>query len=219
MVVDDDALVRSALRTLLDAASGIRFAGDASDGADLEAAVTKHQPDVVLIDLQMPRIDGATATSQLHRSRPEVPVIVLTNHIGDTHLLKALQAGAVGYLLKNSPPHEITAAVLAAANGEMVLSPIVTQHLVEAFVALEVQPHLSPSWADALTVRERDIAEAVSAGMSNQQIAEQLYMSLSTVKTNVSRILAKLGLDNRVQLALVVHGLLGRSRAPLTDGD
>lgn len=208
LVVDDDPFVRAALRALLEAADGVRCCGEAHDGSHIEAAVAQCGPEVVLLDLEMPGVDGVTATRRLHRARPDLPVIVLTNHLADAHVLGALRAGASGYLLKNSGPQEIAGAIAGAAAGELVLSAGVTKHLVDAFVDVGGRPRASHAWAAALTDREREVAEAVGQGLSNQHIADQLFMSLSTVKSNVSRILAKLALDNRVQLALVVHGLL-----------
>lgn len=217
LVVDDDPFVRSALSTLINAADGLSFAGEADDGAEVEQAVREHQPDVVLMDLQMAQVDGVTATKRLCGLPGAPVVVVLTNHLDDVHVGAALRAGASGYLLKNSPPGEITAAILAAVQGETVLSPDVTRRLVAAFTKDDGRPQAPRDWARGLTAREREVAEAVGAGLANQQIADQLYMSLSTVKSNVSRILAKLLLSNRVQLALLVHGLLDPQDAPAPD--
>ncbi len=212
LLVDDDRFVRAALRALLESAPEVAWAGEAENGAQAETVIVAERPDVVLMDIEMPLSDGITAIRRVRaRMSQPPPMIVLSNHVADAHVLTALQAGAAGYLDKRAEPDQVVAAVLRAAAGEATLSPSVTRTMIEAVTAAGIMPRGDTSeWRGALTPREVEIAEAVAAGLSNQQIAVQLTMSLSTVKTNVSRILTKLGLVNRVQIALVVHGVTPR---------
>jgi DNA-binding NarL/FixJ family response regulator len=207
LVVDDDALVRAGLTMILSAAADIELVGEAADGSEVAAAVTACRPDVILMDIRMPRIDGLAATEAV-RSRPGAPeVIVLTTFDADDHVLRALRAGAGGFLLKDTPPTEILQAVRRVARGEAILSPTVTRQLI-AHVS---GPGRAPSTAGPLSLlsrlsdRERDVALAVGRGSSNAEVAAELFMSVATVKAHVSRILTKLELNNRVQVALLVH--------------
>lgn len=206
LVVDDDPFVRTALRAVVDSSSTLRVAGEAGDGADALRRVAALQPDVVLMDLQMPVMDGSTAIRRLGATPGGPPVVVLTNHLTDSHLFDALSAGATGFLVKDAGPTEIIAAIRAAHAGDAVLSAEVTRQVVDAFVD-HGRRHDRELWRGLLTSREREVALAVAAGHTNQQIADSLYMSLSTVKTNVSRIMDKLQLSNRVQIELLVHGI------------
>lgn len=224
LVTDDDPFVRRALAGILDDA-GLDVVGLADDGeaaVQLVAAAQADGPvtpvDVVLMDLQMPVLDGVAATVRL-RELPEPPgVVVLSVQGAEVDVVRALQAGASGYLVKTSGPDEIVGAVRAAAAGESVFSPEAASALVSAVRRSGATPsdvpdgheNTSGSWRAHLTEREIEVALAVAGGRSNQQIAEELFMSVSTVKSNVSRILTKLDLDNRVQIALVVHGLAAR---------
>lgn len=218
LVVDDDPLVRAGLALMLGGAEDIETVGEAADGADVPALVDRLAPDVVLMDIRMPGVDGLTATERL-RARPGAPdVIVLTTFHADEQVLRALRAGAAGFVLKDTPPAEIVAAVRKVAAGDPVLSPAVTRRLMTHVAAGASGP--TPREADrratagarldTLAEREQDVALAVGRGSSNAEIAATLYMSVPTVKAHVSRILAKLGLNNRVQIALLVHdaGLL-----------
>lgn len=217
LLVDDDPLVRSGLSFMLAGAEDILVAGQASDGDQVAAAVAEHSPDVVLMDIRMPRVDGLAATEQLHRHGNAPQVIVLTTFDADEYVLRALRAGASGFLLKDTPPPQIVAAIRHAAAGEAMLSPTVTRQLI-AYVAT-VDPANDPRQArarallDRLSEREREVAVAVGQGQSNAEIAAQLYMSVPTVKAHVSRLLAKLEVANRVQIALLAHdaGLAGGS--------
>ena len=217
LVVDDDPLVRAALAMVLGGAEGLVLVGEASDGDEVSAAVAATAPDVVLMDIRMPRTDGLTATEQL-RSRPGAPeVIVLTTFDADASVLRALRAGASGFLLKDTPPAAIVDAVRRVAAGDPMLSPTVTRQLI-AHVAeadggstdVDDRTLRATGLLDRLSDREREVALAVGQGLSNAQIAGELYMSVATVKAHVSRLLAKLEAANRVQVALVVHdaGLL-----------
>jgi DNA-binding NarL/FixJ family response regulator len=206
LIVDDDALVRAGLTMILSGAEDVCVVGEAADGAEVPAAVAANKPDVVLMDIRMPRVDGLAATEAL-RGRPDPPeVIVLTTFDADEYVLRALRAGASGFLLKDTPPVEILHAVRRVAQGEATLSPTVTRRLI-AHVAAPTQPSRRHARAtlDTLTDRERDVALALGQGKSNAEISADLFMSVATVKAHVSRLLVKLSLNNRVQVALLVH--------------
>jgi DNA-binding NarL/FixJ family response regulator len=180
---------------------------EASDGAEVASAVDAYQPDVVLMDIRMPGVDGLAATERL-RAREGVPhVIVLTTFDADDHVLRALRAGAAGFLLKDTPPPEIMRAIRLVAAGEAMLSPAVTRRLIEhvADDGLGARRARARELLDRLTDREREVAIAIGQGKSNAEIAAALYMSVATVKAHVSRLLTKLELGNRVQIALLAH--------------
>lgn len=205
LVVDDDALVRAGLTMMLDGAEGITVVGEAADGGEAVTAVDAHHPDVVLMDLRMPRVDGLTATRRLV-DRPGGPkVVVLTTFDTDEDVVAALRAGASGFLLKDTPPAAIADAVNRAAAGEPIVSPAVLRTLMDRAV------RQTDTWSTArerlaeLTPREHDVVLAVASGRSNADIAAGLEMSVTTVKSHVSSILAKLGLENRTQLAILAH--------------
>ncbi|WP_329124974.1 response regulator transcription factor [Streptomyces sp. NBC_01465] len=207
LIVDDDPLVRAGLSLMLGGAEDIDIVGEAADGSEVEAAVGRFGPDVVLMDIRMPGVDGLTATEQL-RARPGAPdVIVLTTFHADEQVLRALRAGAAGFVLKDTPPVEIVAAVRRVAGGDPVLSPAVTRQLMShvAGAAPDDRQGRARGRLAQLADREREVAVAVGRGQSNAEIAAALYLSLPTVKTHVSRILSRLGLNNRVQIALLVH--------------
>ncbi|WP_370343546.1 response regulator [Kribbella sp. VKM Ac-2566] len=208
MIIDDDALVRAALAMILRDDTTIELAGEADDGQtglDLIARVT---PDVVLMDIRMPRLDGLEALAQL-MGRPAPPkVIVLTTFDADDYVLRALRGGASGFLLKHTPPAAIVEAVHKVAAGEHMLSPTVTAQLIARLGADEPEAqHVldARSLAGTLTSREREVAIAVGQGKVNAQIAEELYLSMATVKAHVSRIMVKLQATNRVQIANRIH--------------
>jgi DNA-binding NarL/FixJ family response regulator len=205
LIVDDDALVRAGLSMMLDGADGIVVAGEASDGGQVPAAVDAHAPDVVLMDLRMPQVDGITATRRVRaRSRPP-EVIVLTTFGADENVLRALRAGASGFLLKDSPPARIADAVRAVAAGEPILSPQITRKLMERAATEAGAYEKARAALDTLTPREREVALAVAQGQANAEIAATLYLSVATVKAHISRILIKLHLGNRTQIALLAH--------------
>ncbi|MBB2947698.1 DNA-binding NarL/FixJ family response regulator [Actinoplanes lutulentus] len=205
LIVDDDALVRAGLTMMLDGAPGIAVVGEASDGDQAQAAADKHAPDVVLMDLRMPRVDGITATRRL-RARPRPPeVIVLTTFDSDDNILHALRAGASGFLLKDTPPARIAEAVRQVAAGEPILSPRITRRLMDRAAVQAGAYAQAKTTLAGLTPRERDVVVAIGQGSNNAEIAKALDMTLATVKTHVSRVLMKLGLDNRTQIALLAH--------------
>ncbi|MFB8771733.1 response regulator [Streptomyces broussonetiae] len=212
LLVDDDPLVRAGLSLMLGGAADIEIVGEAGDGGEAEALAARTRPDVVLMDIRMPAVDGLTATERL-RARPDAPqVVVLTTFHADEQVLRALRAGAAGFVLKDTPPAEILDAVRRVAAGDPVLSPTVTRQLMAHAAGTPAGTRRSRARerVAALNEREREVAVAVGRGLANADIAAALYMSVATVKTHVSRILAKLDLDNRVQLALLAHdaGLL-----------
>ena len=206
-VVDDDPLVRAGLTLLLSSAPDLRVVAEAADGTAVPAMIDAHRPDVVLMDLRMPRMDGLAATERL-RARPGAPqVIVLTTFHADEQVLRALRAGASGFLLKDTPPQDILRALRTVAAGEATLSPSVTRQLIEhvADPTVPARRDRARRLLDRLTDRERDVALALGQGSSNARIGTALAMSVPTVKAHVSRMLTKLQVDNRVQIALLVH--------------
>jgi DNA-binding NarL/FixJ family response regulator len=212
LLVDDDPLVRAGLALMLGGADDVEIVGEAADGDEVGALVDRTRPDVVLMDIRMPVVDGLTATERL-RARADAPqVVVLTTFHADEQVLRALRAGAAGFVLKDTPPAEILDAVRRVAAGDPVLSPAVTRRLMERAVGTGPDTRRTRARArvDTLNDREREVAVAVGRGMANAEIATHLFMSVATVKAHVSRILAKLGLNNRVQIALLTYdaGLL-----------
>jgi DNA-binding NarL/FixJ family response regulator len=211
LIVDDDALVRAGLRTILSAAPDVEVVAEVADGSQVTDAVSAHRPDVVLMDIRMPEVDGITATARV-RERPDPPeVVVLTTFHADEYVFGALRAGASGFLLKDTPPTEIISAVRLVVAGEAMLSPSVTRTLIDRFgdrrnlarrrEAIDALGHL--------TSREREVAAGIGEGLANAEIAAALHMSEATVKAHVSRVLAKLGATNRVQVALIVQAAVG----------
>jgi DNA-binding NarL/FixJ family response regulator len=208
LIVDDDALVRAGLRTMLRAVRTIDVVGEASDGAELLGALDRHRADVILLDVRMPNLDGLAALD-LVRSQPSPPaVLMLTTFDTDEHVLRALRRGAAGFLVKDTPPPEIVRAIELVAAGESMLSPGVTRRLIERLADdpdLERRHAEAMARLDTLSPRDRDIAHAIAQGKANATIAGDLHLSVSTVKNHVSAMLAKLALDNRVQIALLVQ--------------
>ena len=212
LLVDDDALVRSGLKLMLAGTAAVEVVGEADDGRGVLPAIDRHRPDVVLMDIRMPQLDGIAAT-RLVREQPDPPaVIVLTTFDADEYVLRALRAGAAGFLLKDTPPAEIVRAIELVHAGDAMLSPAVTRQLI-ALVAGDGEAAARGERArerlDALTAREREVAIAVGAGRANADIAAELHMSVATVKAHVSRLLAKLEVENRIQIALLVQDANG----------
>jgi len=207
LIVDDDPLLRAGLKLMLGGAEDIRVVGEAGDGSGVQSLIDRLAPDVILMDIRMPGIDGLTATEAVRR-RPGAPeVVILTTFDADEHVLRALRAGAAGFVLKDTPPAEIVESVRRIAAGQPVLSPAVTKRLITRVAASAWDNRKSKAVARlaGLNDREREIAVAVGEGKSNAEISATLYLSVPTVKTHVSRILTKLDLNNRVQIALLVH--------------
>ncbi|HEX8095368.1 response regulator transcription factor [Jatrophihabitans sp.] len=207
LLVDDDALVRAGLRMILSSADDLEVVGEADDGARAVAAVRRHRPDVVLMDIRMPEMDGITATAALRRLENPPQVIVLTTFQADEQVMSALRAGAGGFLLKDTPPAEIVAAVRLVAEGAAMLSPSVTRTLLSHFGDVEAaeRRRVAGQRLATLTDREREVAVAIGSGASNAEVAASLFMSEATVKAHVSRLFTKLDVANRVQIAIVVH--------------
>ena len=207
LLVDDDALVRAGLRMILSSAQDLELVGEADDGARAVAAVREHRPDVVLMDIRMPEMDGIAATAALRRLDAPPQVIVLTTFHADDQVMSALRAGASGFLLKDTPPTEIVNAVRLVAAGEAMLSPSVTRTLLSHFGDTQASERrrAAAQRLATLTDREREVAVAVGSGASNAEVAASLFMSGATVKAHVSRLFTKLDVANRVQIAIVVH--------------
>lgn len=207
LLIDDDPLVRAGLRMILSSAEDLTVVGEVRDGAQAVQAVREHRPDVVLMDIRMPELDGISATKQL-RELPQPPqVIVLTTFHLDDYVIRALRVGASGFLLKDTPPTDIVNAIRVVATGEAMLSPAVTRTLLARLADTAINDRRAAATARlaALSDREREVAVAVAAGGSNADIAAQLYLSEATVKAYVSRLLTKLDAANRVQIAILVH--------------
>ncbi len=197
LVVDDHAVVRAGLRGLLELQDGIEVVGDAENGAAGVEAAVRLSPDVILIDLVMPELDGVSAMRLLRERLPEARVVVLTSFLDDDKLLPALRAGAAGYLLKNAEPQEVVRAVRTAHAGETLLDPVVAAHLVETLAADDRGDPI-----DRLTPREREVLVLIGRGYANKRIALELGLAEKTVKTHVGHVLAKLGVSDRTQAAV-----------------
>jgi DNA-binding NarL/FixJ family response regulator len=212
VLVDDERLVRSGLRMILESAGDIEVVGEAGDGGGAVDQVRLHRPEVVLMDIRMPAMDGLAATREL-TALPDPPrIIILTTFELDEYVHTALENGAVGFLLKDTPPRDLIQAVHTVAEGNAMLAPSVTRRLIAEFAARNsTQAVAARTQLEALTDREREVAVAIAQGLSNAEIAKLLFMSEATVKAHVSHVLAKLNLTNRVQAAMLVHdaGLTG----------
>jgi DNA-binding NarL/FixJ family response regulator len=212
LLVDDDALVRSGLRMMLAGAANLDVVAEAADGHEVLGAVDLHRPDVVLMDIRMPQLDGI-ATTRLLTTQPDPPaIVVLTTFDADELVLRALQAGAAGFLLKDTPPAEIVRAIEIVHAGDGMLSPAVTRRLI-SLVARDSDAAARTDRARdrmaTLSPREHDVALAVARGQANAEIAAALHLSVPTVKAHVSRLLDKLDVNNRVQIALLVKDASG----------
>lgn len=207
LVVDDDPLVRSALALMLGGQPDLILVGEAGDGAEALELVARERPEVVLMDIRMPVMNGLDATKALVELPYSPAVIVLTTFHADDYVFAAVAAGADGFLLKNTPPAEIVSAIRRVADGEAILSPAVTRTVLEQ-MRLSQPPDRAAAAEErmaALTLREKEVAICVGRGLSNAEIAGELYLSIPTVKAHVSRLFDKLESTNRVQIAMVVH--------------
>jgi DNA-binding NarL/FixJ family response regulator len=206
VIVDDDALVRAGLRMVLGGDPGLEVVGEATDGLQAGPVIDRLDPDLVLMDIRMPVCDGITATAREVARRPDLPVIVLTTFDADDLVLGALRAGARGFLLKDTPPVELVAAVRMAAAGRSILSPTVLDTVIGVAAQRDRgdRAHERQRFA-TLTEREQEVALAIARGRSNARIAADMFVSVATVKTHVGHVLEKLGVDGRVQVAVLVH--------------
>lgn len=204
LLVDDQELMRMGLTMVLDAQDDMVVVGEAADGAAAVRAARELEPDVVLMDVRMPVVDGVTATAGILAAGCPSKVLVMTTFDLDEHALGALRAGASGFLLKDTPPEDLVSAIRSVAAGDAVVSPRVTRRLISRFLD-DVPPTLDPSVLDVLTDREREVLCLVASGLSNAEIAQQLYLSEATIKSHVGRVLSKLGLRDRVQAVILSY--------------
>ncbi len=211
LIVDDHAVVREGLRAFLELQEGLQVVGEAGDGVQALELAERGRPDVILMDLVMPKLDGVGAMRRLRERGLSSRVIVLTSFLDDDRLMPAIEAGAAGYLLKNVEPAELARAVRAAHAGEAMLDPTVAERLVQT---LARRPASAASDRERLTRREREVLEQITSGQSNKRIALELGISEKTVKTHVGHVLAKLGVTDRTQAALLAvrEGLFSRGR-------
>ncbi|WP_307796735.1 response regulator transcription factor [Williamsia soli] len=205
LLVDDEWLVRAGLRTMLTGQPDIDIVGEASDGSAVREKVAETGANLVLMDIRMPKVNGLVATHML-RALPDPPhVVMLTTFDTDDLVLRSLQAGASGFLLKDTPPADLIAALRKVVAGEPILSPAITRKLIVRFTEPGERKSKAATQFDQLTPGEQRVAVAVAQGSSNSAIAEELFVSVATVKSHISHILDKLGYNNRVQIALLVH--------------
>jgi DNA-binding NarL/FixJ family response regulator len=207
LIADDQSLVRVGLRKILESDAELSVVGEASDGEDAVAAAGRLRPDVVLMDIRMPVLDGIEATRRIVSAQPNARVLMLTTFGLDSYVFDALRAGASGFMLKDAPPEEIVAAVLIVASGEALLAPAVTRGVIEEFArrpAADAPPAV-PAAVGELTPREREVLDLLVRGLSNPEICAQLVISEATAKTHVARILQKLGLRDRVQTVIYAY--------------
>ncbi|WP_406041917.1 response regulator transcription factor [Micromonospora sp. NBC_00898] len=203
LIADDEALVRGGLRMILGAQPDIEVVADAADGEDAVLLAARFQPDVVLMDIHMPRRDGIAATERILAARADVRIIMLTTFDLDEYVYRALRAGASGFMLKTTPPKDLAEALRTAARGDALLSPSITRRLIDHYTATAPVAS-SPGLAD-LTLRESEVLRMMALGLSNREIAGQLFVGEATVKTHVNRIFAKLGVRDRVQAVVLAY--------------
>ncbi len=205
LVVDDQELMRAGLKMVLGAHPDIEVVAEADNGATAVRLAGELIPDVVLMDVRMPVVDGVTATAQILESGCGSRVLVMTTFDLDEHALGALRAGASGFLLKDTPPEDLISAIRSVAAGDAVVSPKVTKRLLNRLIAADPTRARDPEILDVLTAREREVLEQIAAGRSNAEIAAELFLSEATVKTHVGRVLTKLGLRDRVQAVVLAY--------------
>jgi DNA-binding NarL/FixJ family response regulator len=205
LIADDQALVRVGLRKILDAEPDTTVVAEVADGEDAVAAARRLRPDVVLMDIRMPVLDGIEATRRIVKAQPGARVLILTTFGFDTYVYDALRAGASGFMLKDAPPEEIVGAVRIVASGEALLAPAVTRAVIEEFARQRPATATPPPAVAELTPREHEVFDLLARGLSNPEICEQLVISEATAKTHVARILQKLGLRDRVQAVIYAY--------------
>jgi DNA-binding NarL/FixJ family response regulator len=215
LVADDDPMVRRHLRAILASGDEIEVVAEAEDGAEAVEAVLRSSPDVVLMDIRMPGVDGITAIAEIARLNAPPAVVALTTFDSDTHVLRALQAGASGFLVKSTSPEDLIDLVKVAAQGHTVLSPSAARHLVSRSERTDDHRRAVQDKMDTLSEREREVLGCLGEALTNGEIATRLFLSETTVKSYVSRLLDKLGLANRTQAGLLAHqaGLLDQGTA------
>ena len=216
VVADDQGMVRSGLRSLLEQASDIEVVGEAADGQEALSAVRRLRPDVALMDIRMPNLDGLAATRTLVGEATTSRILVLTTYDLDEYVFEALRAGASGFMLKDAPVEELVGAIRVLAAGEALLAPTVTRRVIEAFARLPAPSAEHASALAELTSREVDVLRLLAGGLSNAEIASELVVSGATVKTHVSRVLMKLGLRDRIQAVIFAYesGLIAPAQPP-----
>jgi DNA-binding NarL/FixJ family response regulator len=207
VVADDQRMVRSGLRVILDTEPGIRVVAEAGDGAEAVDLVRRHQPDVALLDIRMPVLDGLQAARKVPAVSPPTRVLILTTFDADEYVYEALRAGASGFLLKDAPADQLITAVRSLAAGDALIDPVITRRLISRFTLAARGPVELPDELRQLTAREREVLRLVARGLSNVEIARELVVEENTVKTHVSRILMKLGLRDRVQAVVLAYEL------------
>ncbi|MEU4647114.1 response regulator [Nocardia fluminea] len=205
LVVDDQELMRMGLKMVLGAHPDLEVIGEAGNGDEAVRRASELRPDVVLMDVRMPVVDGVSATARIVAAGEGVRVLVMTTFDLDEHALGALRAGASGFLLKDTPPEDLVSAIRSVAAGDAVVSPKVTKRLLDRLVAEDPTSLRDPKILDVLTAREREVLEQIAAGRSNGEIAAALFLSEATVKTHVGRVLTKLGLRDRVQAVVLAY--------------
>ncbi len=218
LLVDDDALMRAGLEAILSSDAAVQVVGEASDGRIAVEQVRRLQPDVVLMDIRMPDVDGIAATREVVAVSPDVRVVILTTFEDDDYIFGALTAGASGFLLKRTSPEQLLEALRAVAAGDSLLSPSVTRRVIDRMAALPSGEALLDRRVEQLTAREREVLEQLARGLSNAEIAAALVIEESTVKTHVKRVLMKLGLRDRVQAVIFAYesGLVSPGPKPGT---
>jgi DNA-binding NarL/FixJ family response regulator len=214
VIADDQALVRGGFRVLVDSADDLTVVGDAADGAEAVDLVQKEEPDVVLMDIRMPTMDGLEATRRIVAGTSAARVLVLTTFDLDEYVFAALKAGASGFLLKDTPPAALLSGIRTVAEGEALLSPSITRQLIQEYVSRPDDRLLPPPELDGLTDRELEVLTLVARGWSNVEVAERLFITAATTKSHVSRLLMKLGARDRAQLIVMAYevGLVSPGR-------
>jgi DNA-binding NarL/FixJ family response regulator len=205
LIADDQALVRAGFRKLLEAEQGLRVVAEAADGVDAVALARQLQPDVVLMDIRMPRLDGLEATRRLLDGPTRTRVVMLTTFDLDEYVFDALTAGASGFLLKDAPPEQLIAAIQVVAGGDALLAPSITRRLIEEFVRRPAARPGPPRQLAGLTARELEVLRLLARGLSNAEIAAELVLGEATIKTHVGNLLTKLGLRDRVQAVVLAY--------------